>query len=233
MIEMDEIIKDLKSRGLLKVIKRYSYKYDMDTALYAVKRIGMERNPKFVIDEKNRFVYENLIRWVFGDEDMRCLDPETKEEIQGRINSGIYISGNTGSGKSWALEIMTALSTIDNIQIYTGSSERCLHWSNYRVDEICDEYKKNGVIERFKLSPIIGIQDLGSEKTESMYMGNRENVMKNIIEYRGDRTDVITLITSNIPMIHNKIIELYGSRVSSRLKEMCNYFELKGIDRRR
>ena len=80
--------------------------------------------------------------------------------------------------------------------------------------------------------PIICIQDLGSEQMESLYMGNRENVIRRMIEYRGDRTDMLTLITSNLPMAHQKLEEKYGDRVVSRLNEMCNYLEIKGKDRR-
>ena len=64
-------------------------------------------------------------------------------------------------------------------------------------------------------------------------MGNRINVLRQILEYRGDQTDKITLITSNLPMNHKRFIDRYEDRVSSRLNEMCNYFEIKGKDRRK
>ncbi len=53
------------------------------------------------------------------------------------------------------------------------------------------------------------------------------------LEYRGDRTDQLTLITSNLPMNHKRFVERYDDRVASRLNEMCNYFEIKGKDRRK
>ena len=58
---------------------------------------------------------------------------------------------------------------------------------------------------------------------------------KNIPErtYSGRRTDQLTLITSNLPMNHKRFIDRYEDRVSSRLNEMCNYFEIKGKDRRK
>jgi len=66
-----------------------------------------------------------------------------------------------------------------------------------------------------------------------LYMGNRINVMRRILEYRGDQSDQITLITSNLPYNSKKFVELYGDRVASRLNEMCNYFEITGKDRRK
>ena len=234
MMQINDILKKIYERGLFKGVKRYFYKgYNLEYALQVVEAIGKSRNPKFVIDNENRFTYENLVRWVFGDTEMKCLDPETREVVPGRLTAGIYIAGNTGSGKSWALEIMTAFATIDNVQIFIGEGNRCLHWNNFRADTICEEYQQTGLVERYKQNSIIGIQDLASEPTESLYMGNRMNVIKQVLEYRGDRTDRVTLITSNIPISHKRLVELYGDRVTSRLTEMCNYFEIKGKDRRK
>lgn len=231
---MSAILGRIKERGLFQSIIRYQYlPLDMELSLELVEGIGKDRNPKFQIDDENRFTYENLIRWCHCDTEMKCLDPETKRVIPGRLKSGIYIAGNTGSGKSWALEIMAAYSMVYNFQIQMGETKRCLYWGNVRTDTICDEYKMQGTFERFKNMSIIGIQDLGAEPAESMYMGNRENVLRQILEYRGDRTDLITLITSNLPINHKRLVDRYEERVSSRLNEMCNYFEIKGKDRRK
>jgi hypothetical protein len=78
-----------------------------------------------------------------------------------------------------------------------------------------------------------GIQARGSEPRESLYMGNRLSVIGSLIESRGDRTDLLTLISSNYPLGHKALEELYGSRVVSRLAAMCNYFEIRGEDRRK
>jgi len=206
--------------------------YNMDTALKVVEQIGKNRNQKFRIDDENRFAYSNMIRWVHGDAEMKCINPFTKEIVPGNLNAGIYISGKTGVGKSWILEIMSAYSMIDNIQVKMGEMQRPLRWTNIRADEICDEYTAEGSFRRFKKMNILGIQDLGSEPVESMYMGNRVNVMRQILECRGDRTDLITLVTSNLPFTHKRFTDLYGDRVASRMKEMCNYFEIVGLDRR-
>ena len=79
---------------------------------------------------------------------------------------------------------------------------------------------------------IIGIQDLGQEPKETLYMGNRLNVLQQLLEYRGDRGDQLTLITSNLRISSETLKRDYGDRVQSRLVEM-NYFEIKGKDRRK
>ena len=234
-VRMGQILGRIQERGIFQTITR-STKHlpvDMNAALQIADAIGKHRNPRFVIDAENRFTYENMIRRIHADPAMKCIDPETKEVVPGRLHAGIYIAGNTGSGKSWALEIMAAYCLVDNVQVRLGTLQRCLYWGNVRTDTICDEYTTEGSIERYKKMPIVGIQDLGAEPIESMFMGNRTNVVRQILEHRGDRTDQITLITSNLPMNHKRLIDRYEDRVSSRLNEMCNYFEIKGIDRRK
>lgn len=231
---ISRVLNTIKQRGLFQSITRYPYlPYEMNLAFQFVEAIGKERTPRFLIDNENRFVYENMIRWVHGDDKMQCIDPETKQVKQGRLDAGIFIAGNAGTGKSWVLEIMSAYSLIDNVQISLGENRRCLYWGNIRTDSICDEYVETGTFEKYKKIAIVGLQDLGSEPIESMHMGNRAKVIRQLIEYRGDITDLMTLITSNIPLNHKMMVDTYGDRVVSRLYQMCNYFELKGKDRRK
>lgn len=231
---IDSILKQITENGLFQKIERFPYlPFNMEVALKVVEAIGKERNPKFRIDTENRFVYENLIRWVHGDPDFKCIDPFTRQIIPGRLDKGIYLSGNTGSGKSWAIEIMSAYCTIDDVKFGVSGTKKLLQWPSIRTDTICEDYTTTGIIEKYKKMPIIGIQDLGAEPPESLFMGNRQNVLQQILEYRGDQTNVLTLITSNLPINHEALTRRYQDRVASRLNEMCNYFELTGADRRK
>jgi DNA replication protein DnaC len=206
----------------------------MQESLAIVEAIGKSRNPAFVIDDENRFTYENMIRWCHCDTKMQAIDPVTKKVIPGGLKKGIYIAGNTGTGKSWCLEVMAAYAMAFGFVITLGEAEkRMLYWDNVRADDICEEYAANGTFQKFKTRNIYGIQDLGSEPAESVYMGNRIEVLRQLLEYRGDRTDQVTLITSNLPMNHKILVDRYGDRVSSRLTAMCNYFEIRGKDRRK
>jgi hypothetical protein len=228
------VLDRIQDRGLFQSITRYQYvPVDMDAALQVIDAIGKSRNPEFMIDRENQFTYENLIRWAHCDTEMKCLAPNGKQVVPGRLKRGIYIAGNTGSGKSWALEIMAAYVMAYNFKITLGETQRLLYWHNVRTDAICDEYVAVGTLEKYKRMSIIGIQDLGVEPAESLYMGNRVDVLRQILEYRGDFTDKITLVTSNLPLNHKAFTERYGDRVASRLNEMCNYFEITGKDRRK
>lgn len=232
---INQVLNRIGNRGLFQRITRYVYAdYDMQESLAIVEAIGKSRNPAFVIDDENRFTYENMIRWCHCDTKMQAIDPVTKKVIPGGLKKGIYIAGNTGTGKSWCLEVMAAYAMAFGFVITLGETEkRMLYWDNVRADDICEEYAANGTFQKFKTRNIYGIQDLGSEPAESVYMGNRIEVLRQLLEYRGDRTDQVTLITSNLPMNHKILVDRYGDRVSSRLSAMCNYFEIRGKDRRK
>ncbi len=208
--------------------------YRMEDALASVEAIGKQRTPRFVIDDENRFVYENMVRWVHGYSTMRCIDPRTKAEIRGRINRGIYIGGNTGTGKSLCIDVMLNYSRqigaeYSTFDVWKGK----LLWRTYRADEICDLYTKTGDITEVKLASVLAIQDMGSEPLEVSFMGNKICALEQILGSRGDRVDeTLTLITSNFPIEDNDMKTRYGDRIVSRLIEMCNYFELTGKDRR-
>ncbi len=232
---INQVLNRIGNRGLFQGITRYVYAdYDMQESLEIVEAIGKSRNPAFVIDDENRFTYENMIRWCHCDTKMQAIDPVTKKVIPGGLKKGIYIAGNTGTGKSWCLEVMSAYAMAFGFVITLGETEkRMLYWDNVRADDICEEYAANGTFQKFKTRNIYGIQDLGSEPAESVYMGNRIEVLRQLLEYRGDRTDQVTLFTSNLPMNHKILVDRYGDRVSSRLSAMCNYFEIRGKDRRK
>lgn len=232
------VLSYIKQRGGFAGFERYEYKdYDINSALQVVEAIGKSRNPKFVIDDENRFAYTNFIKWCHGDTSMRAMNPMTGEEQDGDLNRGIYIAGNTGSGKSWCLEIMLAYSQAMGFVICfddgDGEVDKPLFWGITRADDICNEYIAKGEIQLFKRRAMIGIQDLGQEPKEVLYMGNRLNVLQQLLEYRGDRTDQLTMITSNLRISSDTLKRDYGDRVQSRLVEMCNYFEIKGRDRRK
>lgn len=233
---IEQILKGIIERGDFLGIERHEKtNYDIEHAMAIVEAIGKMRTPKFKIDDENRFAYENFIKWLHSDPTMQALDPSSGAAISGNLKRGIYIAGNTGSGKSWCLEIMREYARAIGFPIKFQSEEkgRLLLWSIYRADELCREFAECGDIQQFKTKSILAIQDLGQEQQETLYMGNRMNVLKQLLEYRGDQDGQLTLITSNLKLSGKKLEELYGDRVQSRLFEMCNYFEIKGKDRRK
>lgn len=233
---IDLILNGIRQRGMFASMTRFRYmEYDIHEAMQIIEAIGKSRNPYFVIDDENRFAYENFIKWAHGDDSMKRIDPSTGQIVPGHLKKGIYIAGNTGSGKSWCLEIMQAYCMALGFKVLWSEDRepRPLWWRIVRADALCDAWVENGSIIEYKKAVMLGIQDLGQEPQESLYMGNRLDVVRNLIEYRGDKQDKMTFITSNMRINGEILTNRYGDRVASRLVEMCNYFEIKGKDRRK
>lgn len=236
MLDLERLRQFIEVRGCFPRLERKSIlPYDRQNALQAVMTIGRARSPHFVLDEENRFAYENFIKWCHADPTMQALDPITGSVVAGDLKRGIYIAGNTGTGKSWCLEVMLVYAQAWGFKVSLGqdAETRSLQWALHRADDICHDYMTRGEIQRFKQLPLLGIQDLGQEPKEMLYMGNRQNVLQQLLEWRGDRSDQLTLITSNLRISSETLKRNYGDRVQSRLMEMCNYFEIKGRDRRK
>lgn len=75
--------------------------------------------------------------------------------------------------------------------------------------------------------------DFGAEG-DAYHYGNKVNVMEEILQDRYEafgRYGMRTYITTNLN--EEEIEGAYGTRVISRLREMCNFLVLKGQDRRK
>jgi DNA replication protein DnaC len=164
---------------------------------------------------------------------MKAIHPDTKEDVPGDMHRGIYVAGNTGSGKSWCLEVMLAYADLFRFKIKYGGDDARIWWRIARADEIVARFVETTSIDEYKKAKLLCIQDFGAEQLEAVAMGNRMNVLRTLLEYRGDRSDCLTMITSNYSLKNPTLTESYGERVTSRLMEMCNYFEIKGKDRRK
>ena len=239
MPSIEQVLNAIRQRDMFSGFKRYQYIkpgwYDLDNAMKIIEAIGKSRNPAFVIDDENRFAFENFIKWAHCDTSMKCLDPVSGQVIPGRLKRGIYIAGNTGTGKTWCMEIMQAYIQAIGIKVLwnTDNDPRPLYWRTIRADGLCDVWAESGNVQQYKAAPMLAIQDLGNEPPETLYMGNRLDVVRYVIEYRGDMHAEMTFITSNLRMGGEILKERYGDRVSSRLQEMCNYLVIKGKDRRK
>ena len=215
-------------------VRRFAYMpYSMEAALAAVVSIGRRLCPGFAIDDDNRFCYENLIRWVHGDPAMQRLDPVSRTPRAARLEAGLYIAGPTGTGKTMALRVLNAYRGIDGVRVQLGGRTIPLFWRGVLAAAVCDAYASTGSIAEYLNRHVLCLHDLGAEPNESLYMGNRMNVMRRLIEHRGDHRGLITLITSNLPLGSPLLEGRYDSRSVSRLHEMCSYFELLGRDRRK
>ena len=221
--QLSKILQRIEGRRTLAgIVRRPRFKVDIEKALKMIEMIGMARNPKFVIDDHNRWTYTQLIKWLYADASMQTLDPDAAQQkkvrlLPGKLTSGIYIAGAT-----------------DEPMVQLGGQERSMHFVCYRAEDIWEHATTSDEgMAKFKTMPILCIQDLGSEPvSDAVRMGTRREPLRQILEARGDRNDLITLITSNFGISAPEIERRYTDRVVSRLKGMCNFLIINGTDRR-
>lgn len=230
--KLAQVLDKMKGRPIINSVGRITYDIKPDESLYLITQTGLARNPRFTIDNENHFAYDNIFRWANGDKSARALHPQTRKVIDANMKAGIYIAGNTGTGKTWCLELLREYLAATGFKIMISGEECPFLFANLRADEITTSFALNGDLSRFVDMDILAINDVGTEPRETLYMGNRVEVIRAILERRGDAHDKITLITSNFPFTHDVFVERYGDRVVSRLREMVNYYEIKGKDRR-
>lgn len=236
MASINEVLKMIEREDMFPAIKRKTYSFDAETALKCVYSVGTRICPSFTLDDANTPVYSALVAWLMGNP-FKAKDPYKKVDIDADLTKGIYLYGNTGTGKSVAMDVLKALSLFDNPTYQAGKQSFPLAWSKVKASAICDSFLKTGDITPYQDVRVLLIDDFGSEPNEVLYMGNRCNPVQLVIEARGDKRGLFTLITSNIPLGTfkggNPIEERYGARAESRLIQMCNYIYLGGCDRRK
>lgn len=199
---------------------REEQRFAAEDALRMAVAVGEQMCPHFAIDTYNETAYLNIARWLVGDPAMVAETTDGKE-CRGSLGKGIYLQGGVGVGKTLCIDIFAIVAKY----LQLGA------WDTYRTDTVCGEFCRTGSVDEITQRASVCFQDLGSEPAEVLYMGNRRNVMRSVLEQRGDMRRVTTLITSNIPI--GKVGGYYGSRVQSRLVEMCNVLTIGGSDRRR
>lgn len=90
-----------------------------------------------------------------------------------------------------------------------------LSWSAAEAEQIVADYLnpvRGYSLDEYKQRRILCIEDLGRESNEAVLMGTRTNVLRNLLEYRGDKPNSLLIITSNLPLDHPELLDRYGER---------------------
>lgn len=133
----------------------------------------------------------------------------------------------------WCLELMRAYARACRFAVrYPGEEPSALGWAQVRADALCEAWTQGRGLAWYRELWALCVQDLGQEPQEALYMGNRLDVVRQLVECRGDRRDALTFFTSNLRLGGEALRQRYGDRAASRLIGMCNYFEIRGRDRR-
>lgn len=197
------------------------------------------------IDDENKPVLNALIHYFMKDE--RFASDRTvfldADKYEPSLDKGIILMGNVGSGKTILMDIFKnvfggfGIVTCRQIAAkYTDEGHQSL--AIYGRDAVQENTKwkyshgiaqrtENGTIHYNKL-----FDDLGAEG-DAAYYANKINVIGEVIQDRYETfckyPNLVTHFTTNLTI--EEIESNYGTRVVSRLHQMCNFIKLGGTSR--
>jgi predicted ATPase len=206
--------------------------------LMEFKEIALKHESNFVINETNEKAYRLLLLYFMND-------PRFEQEVlpntgkKGSLKKGIYLVGDTGSGKSFMLkDVIKSLTTK-----YRMNSYQIHKYSKIMRDYECEGSK---ILESFgpiktsfggiirEETKVIYIDDFLSTGSEINRFGNTINFADQLIDLRYDAFEQDgkkTHFSANF--YPQKMSEFLDERSTSRLSQMCNFIELTGEDWRR
>jgi hypothetical protein len=199
---------------------------------------------RFKLDKDNEHVFKLLCLYFSGNPEFEKhgFKSEAGEVVQQySLQKGICLhSQERGTGKTILMELFAQNKKGCYVILPTAKITRFFEADG---DKVITRYSKPWAGERdprfFYQSPVgLCFDDFGDEEIKNHY-GNKENVMYRIItsiysDYSENPGKVIFPffhITTNLT--GNEIEAKYDKRVRSRMREMFNWIELPGKDRRR
>lgn len=215
---ISNILEDCKKEKGTSRIKYYPYSTSIAKHVWCEIASKMINNLKY--DEFNKEVWSELIKYIHGDES--CIYD---------LNKSIALIGRTGSGKTKTMEIMSQYMNIDDVKYIKNGKLIRFNYKIISSREIVNQYAIKGydAIQKYIMISNICIDDIGSESISAKYYGTELNAIEEIIEMRYSK-GLMTHFTSNYNT--DDILELYGSRVHSRIMQTCNIITLNGKDYR-
>lgn len=207
--------------------------YDIVRSLMLYRSEKIFDSP-FKIDENNSILFEVLCRYFGNDLQFHSLALSMGVENPS-LEKGIFLAGSFGTGKTWMMRLFQQ----NQRQVYQVKNckviaDEFMEFGEDKMNEYI-EVKKNAVndVSAF-FQPNMGLclDDIGTEDIKT-HFGNKKNVIGDILEKKYDKKTTGVLLHGTTNLTADQLKEFYGNRVTSRMRQMFNFIELKGNDRRK
>jgi predicted ATPase len=233
-IRLDHEAAQKRAEENRKVYQQNGWSFDQTKSfmLYRAKQIFPDK--PFVLDPNNSFIFELLCHYFSGSPEFVSLAEEAGMANIG-LHKGIMLAGNFGVGKTWLMKLFAK-----NIrQVYHLHNAKTVA-DEFEVDgeEAVRSYVakiKNAVNDGAKFyQPYSGLclDDIGTEDVKTNY-GNKKNVIGDLIEKRYSAQNCGVYLHATTNLSAQELKDFYGGRVVSRMREIFNFIELTGDDRRK
>lgn len=221
-------------------IKRSKLPWNYDELKADVLKRAEQLPFNFLIDKDNELVFHQLCLFFSNDkrfEDYSCAGKDA-ERISFSLRKGILLMSETkGTGKSIFMQLFARNKRLPFLCIPTLNVANEYRKKGDDVIDVYSKYLHIGETRSMFFYTDIGVcfEDLGHEPDKNNY-GNKSNVMYEVIfqlyeNFRAAKDWSAWHVTSNCN--GNDFESRYDSRIRSRMREMFNFIELPGKDRRR
>ena len=174
---------------------------------------------ELTIDDNNRDCIEQVVAYMGRN-----------SKFKGSPDKGLIIRGPVGTGKTLLFQGLRKLYDAFQYNMTIIDTYDIAAWYVKSGPSIYDEVFPGGRLDIIlSRSDNIVFDDLGAE-AESKYYGTNANCMGEIV-LRRYKAQAKSYFTSNLDI--KSLKQIYGERVTSRLKQMSNDIILKGDDRRK
>ncbi len=163
-------------------------------------------------------------------------DFETMEEALDYHKKSFVFYGTAGMGKTYLAQSIRKFAYYHN---YSQSSNNKINRFKKNIfikaSDLFLEFKESfnnreiserSIIDKYSNADLLIIDDLGNNRITDYALENLHMIIDN--RYEWERT---TVITTNI--FPDEMEEVFGSRIMSRLKSLCDFVEFSGKDRRK
>lgn len=191
---------------------------------------------RFVIDEQNEIVFELLCRY-FGNDPAFISNALAAGVWNPSLEKGIFLAGNFGAGKTWMMRLFQQ----NQRQCYAIKPAKDIA-SGFRASDEPEEYLASlvpNVVNAYNdamvfYQPHLGlcIDDIGTEDIKVNF-GNKANVIGDLIEMKYNERVYGLCLHATTNLTAEELNQYYGGRVVSRMREIFNFIEFSGEDRRK
>jgi hypothetical protein len=204
------------------------------TDAFMIYRASQHFNGDFRVDDENRVFYR-LMCMYFSADPAFVVEASKIGVVNPSISKGILLTGNVGNGKTWFMKLFSK----NKRQIFFVKSAKEIAdtFEHYGEDSMAQIVEKtampvNDKSAFYQTHAGLCIDDLGTEGMKTHY-GNKKNVIGDLIELRYLNGNTGPLFHATTNLTTDMIDQIYGSRVRSRMREIFNFIELTGKDRRK
>lgn len=189
---------------------------------------------KFDLDTWNRPVFDFMCYYLSEDPQF-FVQAELLGVANASFNKGICLAGNPGTGKTAMMQLFQR----NQRQCFTlvNAKHIASHFAQagedaYKAYLDPEPYAINDPQVFFQKMPGLCIDDIGTEDITNHY-GNKRSVIVDLIEmlYAKGKTGAMLHGTTNLTP--DQLEQYYGARIRSRMREMFNFIEMPGNDRRK